>query len=129
MTEDEQLRTGLGQRLAAARKARGLTQDQVAAALDTKKGTVSAWEKARGVPDALRLARLAKRYETTADLLLWDTAPTMEAIRFAVQFDALNDRQQRAFKAMWLAYFEQAASDEHVAEHLGAVPAKETTKQ
>lgn len=126
MARDEDDRKALGARLGAARKLAGLTQEHVAAKLtelgfETGKAAVSAWENGRNVPDSLVLRRLAKLYEATADALLWDTAITMEAIRFAAQYDALSDRQRRTFKAMWLAYFEEAKSDAEVEEHLPAV--------
>lgn len=109
----------------AARRARDLTQQEVADHFGVSKGTVSAWEKGGGVPDALRLARLAKLYRVTADSLLWDDALTMEAIQFGAQFDALTDRQRRTFRAMWLAYFEQAKTDGEVE---AAMPVTKTAK-
>lgn len=109
----------LGERLRTARLQAGFTQEAAAVALTAvgyKTGTkaIGAWEGGRNIPDSLVLRRLAKLYGTTADSLLWDEAVTIEAIRFAVQYDALNERNQRKFKAMWLAFFEVAKSDEEV---------------
>lgn len=109
---------GLGGRLKAARVSAGHTQDSAAVALGLKKATFSSWETGRNIPDSITLGRLAKLYNVTADALIWDEAISMEAIRFAVQFDNLNDRQQRAFRAMWMAYFEQAISDEEMDGHI-----------
>jgi transcriptional regulator with XRE-family HTH domain len=109
---------GLGGRLKSARVSAGHTQDSAAAALGLKKATFSSWETGRNIPDSIMLGRLAKLYNVTADALIWDEAVSMEAIRFAVQFDNLNDRQQRAFRAMWMAYFEQAISDEEMDGHI-----------
>jgi transcriptional regulator with XRE-family HTH domain len=119
MAKDEEDRKALGDRLKSARTLVGITQEGVAKALTdggypTGKAAVSEWEKGRNIPDALVLRRLAKLYETSADALLWDTALTTEAVHFGAQFDALNDRQQRTFRAMWLAYFAEAKTDEHV---------------
>lgn len=75
----------------------------------TKQG-LGHWESGRNVPDAMWLRRLAKLYGTTLDALVWDDALTIEAIRFAAQYDALNDQQQRAFRAMWLAYFTETSA-------------------
>jgi transcriptional regulator with XRE-family HTH domain len=111
---DSQARRDFGLRLKAARLNAGMTQEAAAGELHAKKATVSSWEIGNNLPDALTLGRLAKLYGVTADLLIWDRAVSMEAIAFAVQFDALDDRQRRAFKAMWLAYFQDAKSDEEV---------------
>jgi transcriptional regulator with XRE-family HTH domain len=119
-TED---RDGLGGRLRAARTNVGLNDEEAAAAVGVAKGSIGAWEGGRAVPDAIMLGRLAKVYEVTSDALLWDEAISMEAIRFAVQFDNLGDRQQRAFRAMWMAYFEQAKSDGEVEESFKNTPA------
>lgn len=99
-----------------------LTQEQVGARFGVGKGTVSAWETGRGDPGVFRLRELAKLYGVSADALLWDSAPSLEAMQFAAQFDGLSDRQQRTFRAMWLAYFQEASSDSEVAQHLPGVP-------
>lgn len=114
MAHAEDEKKSLGARLASARKLAGFTMDGAAKALTLKgykisKQGVGHWESGRNLPDALWLRRLAKLYGTTLDALVWDDALTIEAIRFAAQYDGLNDRQQRAFKAMWLAYFEQVS--------------------
>lgn len=119
MTHSAEDKTALGQRLASARKLAGYTIESAAKALTAAgypitKGGVGAWEKGRNLPDALWLRRLAKLYGTTLDSLVWDDALTMDAIRFAAQFDALTDKQQRSFRAMWLAYFEQSKTDAEV---------------
>jgi transcriptional regulator with XRE-family HTH domain len=122
MAADDTIREGFGLRLKAARERKGLTQQQVADAFSLKKATVSAWETGGGMPDALRLARLAKMYDVSADALLWDDALTNEAMQFAAQFDALTDQQQRTFRALWLAYFEQAKADKDVEASYGLPP-------
>lgn len=117
----------LGQRLRSARTIAGETLESVAQKLTAGgikvgKAAVGHWETGHAVPDALQIRRLAKMYGTTTDALLWDDSISIEAIRFAAQFDALTDKQQRTFRAMWLAYFEQAKSDEEVGEKLGLPP-------
>jgi len=102
-----------------------LTQEQVGSRFGVGKGTVSAWETGRGDPGVFRLRELAKLYGVSADALLWDSAPSLEAMQFAAQFDGLSDRQQRTFRAMWLAYFQEASSDADVAQHLPGVPVRE----
>lgn len=124
--EDE--RRGLGRRLAAARVLAGLTLDAAAKALNDRgytitRAAIGAWETGRNLPDALWLRRIAKLYGTTLDALVWDEAISMEGIQFAVQFDALSPANQRKFRAMWLAYFEEAKTDAEVEE---AMPATKT---
>jgi transcriptional regulator with XRE-family HTH domain len=124
--EDE--RRGLGKRIAAARTLAGFTLDTAAQALLERgypitRAAIGHWETGKNLPDALWLRRLAKLYGSTLDALVWDDAISMEAIRFAAQYDGLTEKQRRAFKAMWLAYFEQARSDADVGEHLPMPPA------
>lgn len=128
MAHPEDERKALGQRLASARKLAGFSSIESAAQALTAKGYpitkpgLGAWEAGRNLPDALWLRRLAKLYGTTLDALVWDDAITIEAIRFAAQYDGLSEKQRRAFKAMWLAYFEQAKTDAEVEEHLPSAP-------
>lgn len=70
MDEGDDPRKLLAANLKAARTAAGFTQDQVADRYSLNKATVSAWETARGVPDALRLRDLCKLYNISADALL-----------------------------------------------------------
>lgn len=128
MAHPEEDRKALGRRLAAARQLAGFGTIESAAAAMTEKGYpiskagLGAWESGRNLPDALWLRRLAKLYRSTLDALVWDDALTIEAIQFAAQYDGLTERQKRTFKAMWLAYFEQAKSDAEVEEHLPFAP-------
>lgn len=112
-------RKALGERLATARKQAHLTLEKVAKALTDYgypygKAAVGAWEVGRNAPDALVMRRLAKLYKTTIDALMWDDSLSNEAIQFAAQFDNLSDAKQKAFRLMWLGYFEGATSDEDV---------------
>lgn len=117
MAHSDDERKAFGQRLASARSKTGLTLEGVAKQLTVRgfpigKAAVGAWEKGRNLPDAIWLQRLAKLYGLTLDALVWDDAITIEAMRFAAQYDALDEHHQRAFKAMWLAYFEQTKPGE-----------------
>lgn len=88
-----------------------MTQQEVADRLGVKKATVSAWEKGRGLPDALRLRQLAKLYSVSADSLLWEDALSPDAMQFAADFDHLTDAQRRTFRAVWTAFIAQAITD------------------
>lgn len=109
-------------RLKVARENAGKTQQQVADFFGVKKGTVSAWETGGGMPDAARLRALAKHYKISSDAILFEDSLTSEAMQIGAQFDNLSDAQQKMFRAIWLAYFEQAMSDEDVAKRMPPAP-------
>ncbi|MDO4865993.1 MAG: helix-turn-helix transcriptional regulator [Clostridia bacterium] len=48
-----------GKRLAAARNAKGLTQEELARALDVARNTISSWERDRTLPDVEMLRRIS----------------------------------------------------------------------
>jgi transcriptional regulator with XRE-family HTH domain len=65
----------LGSRIAAARRAAGLTQEQLGIGMapdgsDLGKGAISSWEVDRSQPSSLQLVRLAARLNTTPNDLL-----------------------------------------------------------
>lgn len=116
MARDEEDRKALGQRLATARKLASLTLVDVAAHLTENgyqygKQAISAWETGRNVPDSLVLRRLAKLYGTTVDALLWDDSLTMEAVQMAAWFDSLSEEQRRTYRAVILAFVENASAN------------------
>lgn len=126
MAHDLVTRQSLGRRLAAARKLCGLTMDQAAAKLTAngypiKKQGIGHWETGRNVPDAIWLSRLAKLYRVSADALLWENAPSVEAMQLAAEFDGLNEAKQRQLRALWLAYIDTAVDDATVEAKMPAV--------
>lgn len=60
----------LGKRIAQGRRALGLTQEQLAAALGVSAPAVSKWEQGRTCPDIALLAPLARALHTNLDALL-----------------------------------------------------------
>ena len=64
----------LGERIAELRKAAGLSQLDLAKALEVSRQAVSKWETGEGKPDIDNLLPLAKLLHTTVDYLLDDTA-------------------------------------------------------
>ena len=56
--------------LAGMRSERGMTQEEVAAALSVSNKTVSKWERGDSSPDLASLVRLAELFEVTTDTLL-----------------------------------------------------------
>ena len=65
--------------LKALRKARGMTQEELAARLHVVRQTVSKWEKGLSVPDAELLIRLAEVLDTTVGQLLGAAGPDQRA--------------------------------------------------
>ncbi len=60
----------IGEFLAIQRKARGLTQQEVANKLGISNKTLSSWESGRSYPDILTLPALAEIYGVTVDEIL-----------------------------------------------------------
>jgi transcriptional regulator with XRE-family HTH domain len=97
----------LGQRLAAARKLQGLTQQEAADDLKITKAAMSAWETGRNIPDALAMRKLAKLYGVSVDALLWDYALSVEAMQVAAWFDSLTESERRTYRAVILAFVQK----------------------
>lgn len=76
--DEGQLEHALAERLRSEREYLGLSQDQVAKALDLPRAAVSAFETGRRKVSSVELARLAKLYGTTPDRLLGSEAPVDE---------------------------------------------------
>ena len=66
--------THLGQRIAALRKAQGLTQRQLAEDLNVSDKAVSRWERGESSPDLSLIPLLADRFGITCDELLRGTS-------------------------------------------------------
>ena len=96
----------LAENLKALRKARGLSQEELAARLHVVRQTVSKWEKGRSVPDAELLVRLAEELDTTPAALLGPEVPpeaedggTADQLgRIAEQLAIKNRRSRRIWR-------------------------------
>lgn len=64
----------LGEKLARLRKARGMSQEQLAAALGVSRQAVSKWELGEAVPDVSRVVAMSELFGVTTDYLLKDVA-------------------------------------------------------
>lgn len=62
----------LGEKLARLRKARGMSQEQLAAALGVSRQAVSKWELGETVPDVSRVVAMSELFGVTTDYLLKD---------------------------------------------------------
>lgn len=116
------VRQGVGLRLKRMREVKGLSQSDVAKHFKVGKGTVSAWETGLGDPGVYKLRQLSKLYGVASDAILWENSLSPEAMQFAAEFDNLTEKQRGMFKAMWIAYVAEAASDEKVGNHIPPVP-------
>lgn len=72
MSEDDL--KGFGERLRVARERVHLSQEELAAKVETDKGSVSRWERGRGYPQAPQLAKLALAVGETLDHLVLGSA-------------------------------------------------------
>lgn len=86
---------GVGARLRIARRAAGLTQKQLAAALGVESITVSRWERGVTVPSLARLRRVAEITETTvSDLVRAPDAVSGQAAELAALREELAETRQ-----------------------------------
>lgn len=63
----------LNENIRAFRKAKGLSQEELAIRLNVVRQTVSKWEQGRSVPDADMLIALSETLETPVSILLGET--------------------------------------------------------
>lgn len=96
----------LNKNLTALRKARGLSQEELAARLGVVRQTVSKWERGYSVPDAELLIKLAEVLEVSVAELLGegpvDTAPDASSV--AAQLSRINEQlaiQNRRARRVW----------------------------
>ncbi|MBO5898881.1 MAG: helix-turn-helix domain-containing protein, partial [Clostridia bacterium] len=84
----------LSENIKQYRKAKGMSQEELAERLHVVRQTVSKWEKGLSVPDSEMLVRLAATLETTVSRLLDETtetpdeAPTLQEL--SERLEALN---------------------------------------
>lgn len=65
----------LNENIKTLRKAKGLSQEELAIKLNVVRQTVSKWEKALSVPDAGMLIKIADALDTTVNVLLGEEVP------------------------------------------------------
>ncbi len=88
----------IGQRIAAARELRGLTQTSLACRVERSSQCVSRWESGERVPTAATLVRIAAVLEVKVDYLLGTPAPARET-ELLQHWDAMTIKQQAAVLA------------------------------
>lgn len=89
----------LGENIKMLRKAKGLSQEELAVQLHVVRQTVSKWEKNLCAPDADMLTRLADALDTTVSVLLDAEAPHVEPAQtidmIAAKLEVLNAQVAR----------------------------------
>ena len=103
----------LNETIKALRKAKGLSQEELAIKLNVVRQTVSKWEQGLSVPDADMLIRLADALDTTVAALLGEVPQQPAADDTAVlaaklellnrQFAARNERSRRLWRIFFIS--------------------------
>ncbi len=94
----------LNENLLNMRKAKGLSQEELAIKLNVVRQTVSKWERGLSVPDAEMLIHIAEALDTTVNTLLGEAVPTEQASELkaiASKLEVVNEqlsRQQAKYK-------------------------------
>lgn len=102
----------LSENLKRVRKAKGLSQEELAQKLNVVRQTVSKWEKGLSVPDSEMLIRLADALETPVYVLLGETVEEpqeQEDLRVVAQkLEVLNEqfaKRQEARRRHWRIFY------------------------
>ena len=93
------------------RRAKGLSQEELAVKLNVVRQTISKWEQGSSVPDSEMLLRIAAELDTTVNVLLGDTvdaeeSPDLKAI--AAKLEVLNEqfaKRSETRRKVWRAIF------------------------
>ena len=75
----------LGEKLYHLRRARGMSQEQLAEKIGVSRQTISKWEGGLSTPDLPKLIALADCFEVTLDLLVREENPTVPEPETPVQ--------------------------------------------
>lgn len=101
----------LSENLQSLRKARGLSQEELAERIHVVRQTVSKWEKGLSVPDADLLIRLAETLDTSVSALLGDAVEPEEipeVQQLSEKLAAVNQelaQQKDRSRKRWHAFF------------------------
>ena len=102
----------LSENLKNLRKAKGLSQEELADRLHVVRQTISKWEKGLSVPDSELLICLAEALDTDVQTLLGETVPPQEETEtlklLAAKLETLNEqfaRQNERRRRLWRIFF------------------------
>ena len=85
----------LSENIKNLRKAKGISQEELAIKLNVVRQTISKWEKGLSVPDSEMLIKLAEELDTTVNTLLGETVEpteTTEIKELAAKLELLNEQ-------------------------------------
>ena len=102
----------LNENIKALRKAKGLSQEELAIKLNVVRQTVSKWEKGLSVPDAGMVIQISEVLDTTVNVLLGEEIPKSEEPDFiktlAAKLEVLNEqysKQNEKRRKIWRVVF------------------------
>lgn len=101
----------LSDNLKNLRKAKGLSQEELAVKLNVVRQTVSKWEQGLSVPDSEMLLRIATELDTTVNVLLGEPVVTEEGSdlkAIAAKLEVLNEqfaKRNETRRKVWRAIF------------------------
>lgn len=102
----------LNENIKALRKAKGLSQEELAIKLNIVRQTVSKWEKGLSVPDAGMVIQIAEVLDTTVNILLGEEIPNSEESDYfktlAAKLEVLNEqysKQNERHRKIWRIVF------------------------
>ena len=93
------------------RKAKGLSQEELAVKLNVVRQTISKWEKGLSVPDSEMLIRIAEELDTTVGVLLGETVEPIEKTELqvlAAKLELLNEqfaKRSETRRKIWRVVF------------------------
>lgn len=89
----------LNKNIKVLRKAKGLSQEELAIKLNVVRQTVSKWEKGLSVPDAGMVIQIAEVLDTTVNILLGEELPNSEKSDYiktlAAKLEVLNEQYSK----------------------------------
>lgn len=101
----------LSENIRNLRKAKGISQEELAVKLNVVRQTVSKWEKGLSVPDAEMLIRIAEELDTTVNVLLGESVEvcdTSEIRALSAKLELLNEqfaKHNEKKRKMWRIIF------------------------
>lgn len=101
----------LSDNLKRLRKAKGLSQEELAVKLNVVRQTVSKWEQGLSVPDSEMLLHIASELDATVNVLLGDTVDAEESSdlkTIAAKLEVLNEqfaKRNETRRKVWRAIF------------------------
>ena len=86
----------IGERIKAYRKEKGLSQEQMAEALNVSRQAITKWESGKGLPDIENLIGLSRTFGVSLDEMVGEEASFQEKI---------GDQKRKRINALTIAMF------------------------